>query len=110
MSESRNQVTLVVQPDAIVPAEWEDAIAARAEIGGRLCVVQSFMVTSGLLVGVRFDEFGYSYDARYCFEHSFSAFAALHAWDGTGDPPGPWIKEKVSERLGPGARDEEIPF
>jgi hypothetical protein len=34
------------------------------------------------------------------------ALNALTAMDGRGDPPGNWIKEKVSERLGPGALNE----
>jgi hypothetical protein len=36
-------------------------------------------------------------------ETKAQAVSALDIWDGQGDPPGPWIKEKTSNRLGPGA-------
>lgn len=57
------------------------------------------MFTAGLFVGLDRD----GYQRRYCYERKADAVAALAAWDGKGDPPGPWIKEKPSERLGPGA-------
>ena len=40
---------------------------------------------------------------RYCYENLTDALDALESWDGAGDPPGPWIKQKPEERLGPGA-------
>lgn len=44
------------------------------------------------------------YRTRYCYELYNDAADALSNWDGRGDPPGPWIKEKGAvERLGPGA-------
>jgi hypothetical protein len=56
--------------------------------------------TTGLFVGL--DETGYSH--RYCYESYQLASAALRAWDGSGDPPGPWIKRKGlgEDKLGPG--------
>jgi hypothetical protein len=57
------------------------------------------LYTTGLVVGLD----GGGYQRRYCYEHKADAAAALDAWDGTGDPSGPWIKEKPSDRLGPGA-------
>lgn len=56
--------------------------------------LQLMAYTTGLFVGL--DETGYSH--RYCYESYERASAALHAWDGSGDPPGPWI---VRKGLGP---------
>jgi hypothetical protein len=38
---------------------------------------------------------------RFCFEHAHDAEAALVAWDGRGDPPGNWIKQKPEDRFNP---------
>jgi hypothetical protein len=38
---------------------------------------------------------------RFCFEHAHDAEAALVAWDGRGDPPGNWVKQKPQDRLNP---------
>lgn len=65
---------------------------------GVLAGVQGQMFTTGLFVGL--DEGGWQ--RRYCYESRKDAVEALIAWDGAGDPPGPWIKEKPSDRLGPG--------
>lgn len=51
--------------------------------------------TTALAVGL--DQFGYK--RRYCYENKGEAASALLGWDGVGDPPGNWIKEKPSERL-----------
>lgn len=55
--------------------------------------------TTGLFVGLT----DIGYDRRYCYEHAKDAIVAVLTWDGRGDPPGPWIKEKPGDRLGPGA-------
>lgn len=68
---------------------------------GEIAATLPQIFTTGLYVGLT--EVGTG--RRYCYEHSVDAEAALAAWDGTGDPSGPWIKEKPSNRLGPGARD-----
>lgn len=60
------------------------------EIGGRLCGLNRFIFTTGLVVGL--DEVGYQ--VRYCYEHEADARDALEAWDGMGYPSGPWIKAK----------------
>ena len=39
---------------------------------------------------------------RFCYETRLEAIDALAAWDGRGDPPGLWIKEKPAGRAGPG--------
>ena len=69
---------------------------------GSLCGVMPMLYTAGLFCGLD----AYGWQRRYCYEHQQAAIDALLAWDGRGDPPGPWIKEKPSERLGPGATAE----
>lgn len=63
------------------------------------CGLIRMIFTTSLTVGL--DEWGY--ERRYCYERFEDARDALVAWDGIGDPPGPWIKEKPSDRRGPGA-------
>lgn len=74
------------------------------EIEGRgLCGLEVFMHTTGIVWGI--DE--YSKAGRWCYEHHADAVEAFAAWNGVGDPPGPWIKYKGEcERLGPGAVGE----
>lgn len=64
-----------------------------------VCALQKQLYTVGLVVGL--DRTGYQ--RRYCYERLGDAREALVQWDGKGDPTGPWIKEKPSDRLGPGA-------
>lgn len=90
-----------------VPAEWRSEILASRVIAGKLCGVQRFLFTVGLLVNLRFDGQTYGYDARYCYPDGADAFIALASWNGVGDPPGEWAKEKVSGRLGPALLDKE---
>ena len=66
---------------------------------GTVCSLQKQLYTFGLVVGL--DRAGYK--RRYCYERGEDAREALVQWDGAGDPSGPWIKEKPSDRLGPGA-------
>lgn len=50
-----------------------------------------FVFTVGLVVGI--DERG-DYRTRFCYPNPADALAAVLTWDGEGDPPGPWVKEK----------------
>jgi hypothetical protein len=68
---------------------------------GKIAGLHQMMFTYGLYVGLGFA----LWEKRYCYEHESDALTALLAWDGNGDPPGPWIKEKPSDRLGPGATE-----
>lgn len=61
--------------------------------------IQKMLFTWGLFVGLT----EMSWRTRFCYETREDARMALRSWDGRGDPPGPWIKEKPSDRLGPGA-------
>lgn len=65
------------------------------------CGLHEFAFTTGIVT--RLDDGGYY--GRYCYAEYADAYKALREWDGTGDPPGPWIKYKGydGERLGPGA-------
>lgn len=84
-------------------AEWWGGVSR--EIPGQgLCGVQRFIFTTGLLTHLRFDSVSVDYAARYCYESHRDALEALATWDGKNDPPGDWIKEKVTDRLGPGAK------
>lgn len=49
-----------------------------------------FIATTGLVVGL--NEFNFR--TRFCYDYISDAFDALQQWDGYGDPPGPWIKQK----------------
>lgn len=64
---------------------------------GRWIALQRMLYTTGLFV-LEVPEF---YRTRYCYERWTDAEAALQVWDGSGDPPGPWIKQKPEERLNP---------
>ena len=82
-----------------VPELWQGTFLSVREIPGRgLCAVQRFAYTCGLLLNVRFDGLTYFYDARYCYPLMSDAVEDLREWGGEGDPPGDWVKEKVSER------------
>jgi hypothetical protein len=78
---------------------WRDQFLAVREVHDQgLCGVQRFIFSCGLLTCLRFDGWSYAYRARYCYPSAREAVSALSAWDGLGDPPGEWIKEKVTER------------
>lgn len=69
--------------------------------------LQRMAYTTGLFVGL--DETGYEH--RYCYEYSVAALHALLHWDGEGDPPGPWIKQKGArggDRLNPRLKDDDF--
>jgi hypothetical protein len=73
---------------------------ANGEWAGMLAMLFTYALVYGL------DEFG-DYKWRYCYEHAGDVVLALSLWDGTGHPPGAWIKRKghpaEGELLGPGA-------
>jgi hypothetical protein len=82
-----------------VPELWHNQfLAARLIPGQGLCAVQRFILTTGLLTKLEFAGEIYNYGARYCYPITADAMSDLLDWDGQGDPPGEWVKEKVSER------------
>lgn len=66
---------------------------------GRWIAVHRMLYTTGLFVGL--DRCGYK--TRFCYENFGDAVHAALTWDGNGDPPGLWIKEKGAggDRLNP---------
>jgi hypothetical protein len=83
----------------LIPMHWaKQLFLPRLVPGHGLCVLERFLTTVGLLTSVELDETGYGYARRYCFPQWKDAESALQTWDGSGDPPGEWIKEKVSGR------------
>jgi len=73
---------------------------------GEWIAIMRMPFTVGLFVGIT----EYSYRTRFCYADAVHAVLASIEWDGTGDPPGPWIKEKGSgvDRMNPAkeTRDE----
>lgn len=57
---------------------------------GEWAGVQRMMFTNALLVGMD----GTGYRTHFCYPLGMPAIEALASWDGVGDPPGPWLKEK----------------
>jgi hypothetical protein len=64
------------------------------EVPGKgLCGLYRMIFTVGLCYNMQEDEFD-MYEGRYCFPSLLDAKTSLHEWDGSGDPPGNWIKHK----------------
>jgi hypothetical protein len=63
---------------------------ARVLPSGETAGVMRMLYTTGLFVGIT----RHFWRTRFCYETTTDAVAALQTWDGYGDPPGPWIKEK----------------
>jgi hypothetical protein len=65
---------------------------------GEWAALYKFIFTVGLVVGL--NESGYR--TRFCYQCHADAFSALAVWDGSGDPPGKWIKQKGEvDRINP---------
>lgn len=64
---------------------------------GEWAALLKMIYTVALFVGI--DETGWR--TRFCYPTAFDAGIALLSWDGQGDPPGPWIKEKPGDRPNP---------
>jgi hypothetical protein len=104
----------------MIPPEWRTELLAVREIPGRgVCAIQRFIYTTGLLTNLSFNNLSYDYTARYCYPIATDALRALLEWDGQHDPPGDWIKEKVSGRTQcslidpprrPGSQEQHAPL
>lgn len=78
---------------------------AEHEVGDEhIVVVYRFIYNDRVCFGRKDDPWGH--DRAFCFPQDGSAFTAATEWDGTGDPPGPWIKEVGTDRYGPGSNRE----
>lgn len=77
---------------------------------GRVLAMRHMIATAALfvLLSDRFEPCGYAIGCRYCYETAKDALAALMTWDGAGDPPGPWIKQKPPDRLNPALAREDF--
>lgn len=51
---------------------------------------------------------GESYIGKYCFHTKTEARRSLDKWDGSGDPPGNWIKHKGKEYRNPNYVENDI--
>lgn len=61
------------------------------EIPGRgVCGLGRMLFTTGLFYGLDF----IGRKGRYCYKNLADAKEAIEIWDGTGHPPGEWIKHK----------------
>lgn len=64
---------------------------------GEWAGLHPMIFTVGLFVGIDKN----FYRTRYCYPDLLSAIKGLEEWDGHGDPPGPWIKQKPEDRSNP---------
>jgi len=70
---------------------------ARLLPSGEWAALQKMFYTTGLFVGI--DTF--TWRTRFCFDTYDEAAAALLVWDGSGFPPGYWIKQKPENTPNP---------
>lgn len=80
--------------DVLELAKREGYRHVRVMPTGEVVALWPFIFTVGLIVGI--DETGYR--TRFCYRNAREAMQAIYTWDGRGDPPGYWVKEK--SRLG----------
>ena len=64
---------------------------------GEIAGMTVMIFTTALFVGLTHN----GYRTRYCYPSFYEAREALADWDGVGDPPGPWIKQKPENRYNP---------
>lgn len=62
---------------------------------GEIAALLPMIGSMGLFMGL--DEVGYR--CWYSYPNDADATAAIDKWDGRGDPPGPWIKQKGRDLL-----------
>ena len=91
--------------EPIVPRELRDAFRGERWIAGKPCVVQKGALSTALLVDVSFSPLLCNFIAQYHYETEEDALLAMRDWDGRLDPPGRWMKEVVTGRMGPGVFD-----
>lgn len=76
-------------------------VPAKILRSGECAGVMNMLHTTGLFVGID----AQLYRTRFCYATRSEAEKALSEWDGFGDPPGKWIKEKGGvERSNPALR------
>lgn len=93
-------VTISTYAETNISPEAAEAVgyaACRVLPSGETAGLRQMITTVGLIVGIGPDE----YRTRFCYPDAASALDAIQSWDGQGDPPGPWIKEKPCGRPNP---------
>ena len=81
----------------VVEAEAQGYYCCKQLPTGEIAGLHDMLFTVGLMVGIRQHE----YRTRFCYPDRASARLAIMSWNGDGDPPGPWIKEKPVGRQNP---------
>ena len=79
--------------------EWfhsQGYVAVKRLSTGEWLGVHRMLYTTGLCL-MSMD----SWRTRYCYENFIDCVVDFVGWDGKGDPPGPWIKQKPEDRLNP---------
>lgn len=79
-----------IDPDLVACLKENGYIALRLMPDGTVAGINPFIYTYGLCTKLDFC----GYYARWCYKHPIEAMLALAEWDGEGDPPGKWIKQK----------------
>src|SRR5690606_23078640 len=59
-------------------------------VSGEIGAVAPYLYTFGVVIALTHE----GYRCRWCYSSAEDAIAAIDRWDGAGDPPGPWIKQK----------------
>lgn len=78
-------------------AEKEGYFFPKQMSDGRIMALQQNLYTIGLVI---IDNGGVL--SRWCYENGIVALKSLLEWDGAGDPPGMWTKQKLPvERMNP---------
>jgi len=86
-------------PDPTTLKEKYHIVAIREVPGRGMCAIEEGVVTFMLRYGVQFSDPYAAYSTGiYFFEDWIAALSALVGWDGTGDPPGDWVKHKGGMR------------
>jgi hypothetical protein len=76
---------------SLAPVPPEGFLVLRLLPNGRIAGLLPMIFTVGVAVDVEADG---TYSSRWCYPDLASAAQGLLDWDGTGDPPGPWLKHK----------------
>ena len=64
---------------------------------GEWAALRPMLYSTGLFLGI----VAVGCRTRWCYERTDDVITALAAWDGQGDPPGLWVKQKPEDRLNP---------
>lgn len=79
-------------------------VRAKTIGGGRFAAIKPLMFHWTMIIGRIGDRCGY--EDRWCYENRQKAEAALHAWDGTGEPTG-WHRHPRTSRRRVGSNPEK---